>query len=46
MLFGTGFPVQDHGGTMLMLKHAEINEEDKQAIAAGNLERILAEQNL
>ncbi|MBA7665628.1 hypothetical protein ES703_73702 [subsurface metagenome] len=46
MLFGTGFPVQDHGGTMLMPKHAEINEEDKQAIAAGNLERILAEQDL
>jgi predicted TIM-barrel fold metal-dependent hydrolase len=46
MLFGTGFPKWDHGGMMLTLKHAEIAEEDKQTIAAGNLERILAEERL
>lgn len=46
MLFGTGFPKWDHGGMMLALKHAEIAEEDKQAIAADSLERILAEERL
>ena len=46
MLFGTGFPKWEHGGVMLMLRHAEIAEADRQAIAAGNLERILAEVDL
>jgi predicted TIM-barrel fold metal-dependent hydrolase len=46
MLFGTGFPKWDHGGVMLMLRHAEVAEEDRQAVAAGNLERILAEVRL
>ncbi|NLW51360.1 MAG: amidohydrolase family protein [Candidatus Brocadiaceae bacterium] len=43
MLFGTGFPKMEHGGVMFMLKHADIADEQKQAIAAGNLERILSE---
>jgi predicted TIM-barrel fold metal-dependent hydrolase len=43
MLFGTGFPVWDHGGMMLTLKHAEITEEQKTAIAGGNLDRMLGE---
>ena len=42
LLFGTGFPDWDHGGMMLTLRHADISEKDKQAIAAGNLERLLA----
>ncbi len=46
MLFGTAFPKWDHGGVMLMLRHAEVAEEARQAIAAGNLERILAEARL
>jgi len=46
MLFGTAFPDRGHGGMMLALKHAEIGDEDKQAVAAGNLERILAEERL
>jgi hypothetical protein len=46
LLFGTGFPKWDHGGVMLMLRHAEIAEEDRQAVAAGNLERILKEARL
>ena len=43
LLFGSGFPESYHGGMMLALRHARIPDEAKQAIAAGNLERILAE---
>ncbi len=42
MLFGTAFPGRGHGGPMLAVRHADIPEEAKQAIAAENLERILA----
>ena len=43
LLFGSGFPESYMGGMMLALRHAQIAEEDKVAIAGGNLERILAE---
>jgi predicted TIM-barrel fold metal-dependent hydrolase len=43
LLFGTAFPAQHHGGMMLMLAHAEVSDEAKQMIAAGNLERLLGE---
>jgi hypothetical protein len=43
MLYGSGFPRSHFGGMMLALKHARIAEEAKAAIAAKNLERILAE---
>lgn len=46
LLFGTGFPESYHGGMMLALRHALIPEAAKQAIAAGNLERILLETSL
>jgi len=46
MLFGTGFPQWEHGGVMLMLKHAEVAESDKEAIASTNLERILGAEKL
>jgi len=46
LLFGTGFPKWDHGGVMLMLRHAEVVPGDRQAIAAGNLERILGDVRL
>ncbi len=46
LLFGSGFPESYFGGMMLALRHARISEEAKQAIAAGNLERILAEEEL
>lgn len=42
LLFGSGFPECDHGGMMLTLKHAEISDKDKAAIAADNLRRLLA----
>ena len=46
LLYGSGFPESAFGGMMLALRHAEISEEAKTAIAAGNLERILAEAQL
>ena len=46
LLFGSGFPESYFGGMMLALRHANIPDEAKAAIAAGNLERILAEEEL
>jgi len=46
LLFGSGFPDCYFGGMMLALKHAEISDAAKSAIACGNLERILAEVQL
>jgi hypothetical protein len=46
LLFGSGFPESYFGGMMLALRHARIPDEDKTAIASGNLERILAEEEL
>ncbi|KKM28028.1 hypothetical protein LCGC14_1568820 [marine sediment metagenome] len=43
MLFGSGFPTRYHGGMMLALAHAEIPEQARRAVAAGNLERLLSE---
>jgi len=42
MVFGSGYPISYMGGMMLALRHAEISWEAKEAIATGNLERILA----
>ena len=43
MLFGSGFPDAYIGGMMMAIRHARISEEAKDAIACGNLTRILAE---
>ena len=43
MLFGSGFPDAYFGGMMLAIRHAQISDEAKDAIACGNLERILSE---
>lgn len=43
MLFGSGFPRSYMGGMLMALRHAQISPADKQAIAAGNLERLLEE---
>ena len=43
LLFGSGFPESYLGGMMMALKHAQVSDAAKEAIAAGNLERILAE---
>ncbi|MCL2814874.1 MAG: amidohydrolase [Oscillospiraceae bacterium] len=46
ILFGSGFPISYMGAHMLVIKHAEISEEDKVKIAGGNLKRILREAKL
>lgn len=46
LLFGTNFPAQEHGGMMLALRHAEISEAARRAIAGGNMERLLSNQRL
>jgi hypothetical protein len=43
MLFGSGYPNCYHGSAMLALAHAEIRDDEKAAIAAGNLDRLLSE---
>jgi hypothetical protein len=46
LLFGSGFPESYFGGMMLALRHAQLPDEARIAIAGGNLERILAEVQL
>ncbi|MBM3499366.1 MAG: hypothetical protein FJX74_11930 [Armatimonadetes bacterium] len=43
LLFGSAFPNTSPGGPVLTLAHADISDEDKQLIAAGNLDRLLSE---
>ena len=43
ILFGSGFPTSYMGAHMLVIKHAEITEEDKIKIAGGNLKKLLRE---
>ncbi len=43
ILWGSGFPESYFGGMMMALKHAGIPDEAKEAIAHGNIERILGE---
>jgi predicted TIM-barrel fold metal-dependent hydrolase len=43
LLFGTNFPYTPMGGPWLTLLHSDIPDNDKQAIAGRNLERILRE---
>lgn len=43
LLFGSAFPNTSPGGAMLTLAHADISDEDRLLIAAGNLDRLLAE---
>lgn len=46
ILFGSGFPESYFGGMMMALKHVQIPDAAKAAIAYGNLERILEEAQL
>ena len=46
LLFGSGFPESYFGGMMMALKHAEISEQAKTAIAYHNLARLIAEAEL
>jgi hypothetical protein len=46
LVFSSGFPDHAPGAPLLMLAHADISEEDRQAIAADNLARLLGEARL
>ena len=46
LLFGSGFPESYFGGMMMALKHAEVSEQAKAAIAYHNLARLIAEAEL
>lgn len=46
VLYGSGFPNSYFGAAMLMLRHAQIAEQDRAAIASGNLDRIVREVQL
>lgn len=46
MVFGSNYPEAYHGATMLAIAHSTIRPDEKQAIAGGNLERILGEVRL
>jgi predicted TIM-barrel fold metal-dependent hydrolase len=41
LLFGTGFPVSDPMNAVTQLMYAEISEEQRQLIGAGNMERLM-----
>jgi len=41
LLFGTGFPKRYAEASMLQLTHADLRDQDKRAIAAGNMLRLL-----
>ena len=46
LLYGSNFPQHAMGGPRMMVARAEIDEEARQAIAGGNLERLLKEVEL
>ena len=46
MLYGSGFPESYFGGMMMAIKNAQIPSAAKEAIAHGNLERIIEETRL
>jgi predicted TIM-barrel fold metal-dependent hydrolase len=43
LLFGSGFPDHASGASMMMLAHADIAQSEREAIASGNLSRLLSE---
>jgi len=46
ILFGSNYPVRNHGQQMFNIRHAEISEYDKHAIAGANLARLMAQVQL
>lgn len=46
LLFGSGFPESYFAGMMMALRHAEISDSAKEAIAWDNLSRLIAEAEL
>src|SRR5438105_3104951 len=46
LVFGSGFPDNAGGAAMLALARAELSDAEKQAVAGGNLRRLLGEASL
>jgi len=46
LLFGTNFPFTNMGGPMLTLAQADVSDSEKEAIAGGNLRRLLGRVKL
>ena len=46
IIFGSGFPEKYFGGCMMMVRHADISDADKEAIAGGNLIGMIKEAGL
>lgn len=46
LIFGSGYPRNAMGGARSLLQHAWISDDDKRAVAAGNLDRLLDEAQL
>ena len=46
LLYGSGLPERFPGGMMMVIRHGQISEEAKVAIAGGNLTRIIEEVRL
>ena len=46
LLYGSRFPYSYFGANMMMIKHADIDEEDKVSIAGGNMKRIIEVKTL
>jgi predicted TIM-barrel fold metal-dependent hydrolase len=42
VVFGTGMPFFEPGNAVALITYAQIPDKDKQAVASGNLERLLA----
>lgn len=42
LVFGTGMPFYEPGAAVSLVTYAQISDKDKQAIASGNLERLLS----
>ena len=43
LLFGTGFPEAESMSAVTQLMYAEISDEQKRLIGAGNLKRVISE---
>ncbi len=44
ILYGSGYPSYNQGAMMSAVRNAEISDEEKALVAAGNLKRLLAEE--
>jgi hypothetical protein len=46
LLFGSGYPANSRGASVLRLLQADLSPEDREAVAAGNLVRLLEEADI